>query len=104
MAIHFFAQEGMEPGDFLSTVSVRGMEFISGDGYPLLEEGLLICEGGTGLMRLLVLSGSNLDEVASEDIVLDDCGRDIAISPDGLVYYSNDTEIRRLVPEQSSAP
>lgn len=88
----------MEPGDSLSIVSVRGMEFISGDVYPLLEDGLLVCEGGTGLMRLLCLGGSNSDEVVSGDIVVDDCGRDIAVSPEGLVYYSNETEIHRLVP------
>jgi hypothetical protein len=97
-AIHFFSQEGMEPGDFLSIVSVRGVEPISGDVYPLLGDGLLACEGETGLMRLLVLSGPDSDQVISDDVVVDDCGRDIVIGPDGLVYYSNDAEIRRLVP------
>jgi glucose/arabinose dehydrogenase len=102
-AIHLFAKEGMEPGDFLSVVSVRGLEFISGDTYPLLGDGLLVCEGGTGLMRLLTFGGPNSDEVASDDVVVDNCGRDIAISPDGLIYYSNETEIRRLVPVSSES-
>lgn len=100
-AIYLLAHEGMEPGDFLSTVGVWGMKFISGDSYPLLEDGLLICEGGTGLMRLLVLGGSNSDKIVSDDVVMDDCGRDIAISPDGIIYYSNDTEIRRLVAQET---
>lgn len=101
-AFHFFAQQGMEPGDFLSIVGVRGMAFISGDAYPLLDEGLLVCEGATELMRLLVLGGANSDEVISDDVVMDDCARDIAVSPDGIVYYSNEREIRRLMPLESA--
>ncbi len=102
-AIYFFAREGMEPGDFLSMVGVKGMEFVSGDVYPALGDGLLVCDE-TGLMRLLVFGGPNSDEVVSDDIVVDDCSRAIATSPDGLIYYSNDTEIRRLVPEKTPAP
>jgi glucose/arabinose dehydrogenase len=84
-------------------VGVKGMEFVSGDVYPALGDGLLVCDE-TGLMRLLVFGGPNSDEVVSDDIVVDDCSRAIATSPDGLIYYSNDTEIRRLVPEKTPAP
>ncbi len=48
-------------------------------------------------MRRLVLSGANFDRVAEDDVVLKDCDGDIATSPDGIVYYSNQTEIRRLI-------
>jgi hypothetical protein len=49
-------------------------------------------------MRHLVLSGPNHDQVESDaDIIVDDCNLDIATSPDGVIYYANDTEIRRLV-------
>ncbi len=98
--IHFFAKEGQQPGDFGSSLGVLGMAFVSGDVYPLLGDGLLVCGGGN--MFRLVLSGNDLDQVVADDIVVDDCFRDIAISPDGIVYYSNETEIRRLVPLEPS--
>ena len=103
-AIHFLAQENMQPGEFLSFVSVSGLEFVSGQVYPLLGDSLLVCESETRLMRRLVLTGSNFDQVADDDadgdgVVVRDCQMDIAVSPDGIVYYSNENEIRRLVPE-----
>ncbi len=58
---------------------------------------MLVCESETKLMRRLVLSGANFDLVAEDDVVLKNCDGDIATSPDGIVYYSNKTEIRRLV-------
>ena len=98
LGIHHFAAEGMEPGDFQSTVTVTGMEFVSGDVYPTLGDALLVCEQASGLMRRLVLEGSNFDQVVSDDVVVRDCSRDIAVRDDGIVYYSNEREIRRLVP------
>ncbi len=98
-AIYLFAKEGMQPNDFLSFVVVSGLEFVSGDIYPLLGDALLACESETKLMRRLVLSGTNFDQVSEDDVILKDCDLDIAISPDGFVYYSNENEIRRLVPE-----
>ena len=98
-AIHLLALEGMQPGDFLSFVVVSGLEFASADVYPLLGDSLLVCEFETKLLRRLVLSGPELDQVTADDIVVEDCQLDIAVSPDGTVYYSNAEEIRRLVPE-----
>ncbi len=95
--IHLFAKEEMGPSDFLSFVVVSGLEFASGDVYPLLGDALLVCESETKLMRRLVLSGANFDRVAEDDVVLKNCDGDIATSPDGIVYYSNQTEIRRLI-------
>jgi glucose/arabinose dehydrogenase len=104
-AIHFFAKEDMAPEDYLSPVVLNGKEFVSGDVYPLLGDSLLVCETGTELMRRLVLSGANLDQIDSDDVVVKDCQMDIAVSPDGIVYYSNEEEIRRLVPvEVESKP
>ncbi len=100
-AIYFFAQEEMEPGDFLSYVTVSGLEFASGDVYPLLGDSLLVCESETRLMRRLVLGGANFDQVTEDDVILQDCDMDIATSPDGIIYYSNETEIRRLVPQDA---
>jgi glucose/arabinose dehydrogenase len=104
-AISYFARSGMSPGSFQSPVLVAGLEFVSGSVYPLLGDALLVCESGTGLMRRLVLGGAAFDQVVSSDVVVKDCKRDIATAPDGTVYYSNDTEIRRLLPEPGvSAP
>jgi glucose/arabinose dehydrogenase len=104
-AIHFFTKDDLTPEHYLSTVVAAGKEFVSGDVYPLLGDSLLVCESDTDLMRRLVLSGANLDQVESDDVVVKDCGRDIALSPDGIVYYSNEEEIRRLVPvEVESKP
>ena len=105
-AIHFFTTEGKSPGDFLSIVNVTGLAFVSGDLYPLLGDSLLACEFETKLMRRLLLTGSDFDQVAADEegvdnIVVEDCDRDIATSPDGTVYYSNETEIRRLVPQDT---
>ena len=107
-AIHLFSIESKKPGDFLSTVSVSGMEFVSGDQYPLLGDSLLVCESGTKLMRRLILSGAKLDQVAEvaeneevdNNVVIEDCQMDIAVSPEGIVYYSNEKEIRRLVQQE----
>ena len=105
-AIHFFALEEMEPGDFLSVVVVSGLEFVSADVYPLLEDALLVCVSETQLMRRLVLTGSDFDQVAADEegadnIVVEDCKLDIATNPDGILYYSNETVIRRLVPQDT---
>jgi len=97
-AIHFFTQEEMQPGDFLSLVVVSGLEFVSGDTYPLLSDSLLVCESETKLMRRLVLSGANFNQVTEDAVGLKDCDMDIAVSPDGIIYYSNEEEIRRLAP------
>jgi len=91
----------MQPGDFLSFVVVSGLEFASGDVYPLLGDSLLVCESETSLMRRLVLSEANFDQVTEDDVVVEDCDMDIATSPDSIVYYSNETEIRRLVPQDA---
>jgi glucose/arabinose dehydrogenase len=110
--IHFFSIEDKLPGEFLSTVSVSGMEFVSGDDYPLLGDSLLVCESDTELMRRLILSGANLDQVTEvaadeevdDNVVVEDCQMDITVSPEGIVYYSNETEIRQLVPELEKTP
>ena len=96
--IHLFAHKGMKPGDYLSTVLVSGKEFVSGDVYTFLGDSLLVCQGDETLMRRLTLAGADLDQVTADDVVIRDCSLDVTVNPDGVVYYSNDKEIRRLVP------
>jgi len=99
--IHLFARKGMKPGDYLSTVLSAGKEFVSGDLYPLLGDSMLVCQGDERLMRRLTLADTNLDQVTADDVVVRDCSLDVTVSPEGIVYYSNDKEIRRLVPVKS---
>lgn len=95
-AIFYFAKPNMLQGDFLSLVEISGVEFVSAAVYPAVGDGLLVCETGTGLLRRAVLSGPEGNTVTANDILVKDCKRDITVSPAGVIYYSNDTEIRRL--------
>src|SRR5438093_6010015 len=97
--IHFFAQDKIHPEDFLSPPVVLGIGFASGDVYPLIGDSLLICELGTGILRRLALGGPEFAQVERDDVVVKDCAQTVAVSPDGLIYYANRTEIRRLDPQ-----
>lgn len=112
-AIHYFAREGMQPGDFLSFVEVSGLAFVSGDKYPALGDSLIVCESqravvneqqSPGVLRRLTLAGENLDQVATSDILVKACRGDVQTAPDGTVYYSTDSEIRRLQPGSDQLP
>ena len=95
--IHFLARPGIEAGQFQSGVGVGGLIFASAANYPVLGDSLLLCERYTGFLRRLTLASPNFDQVTAEDPVAFDCVRGVSVSPDGIIYYSNDTEIRRLV-------
>ncbi len=100
--IYFFSKVDTRPEDFLSNVIVSGVAFASGAVYPTLGDSLMVCESGTGLLRRLVLAGADLQQVSASDIAPKDCKLDVAVSPDGIIYYSNDKEIRRLTPAPAS--
>lgn len=100
-AIYRLSKERTNPGDFLSFVVISGLEFVSGDVYPKIGDALLVCEHETMLMRRLVLDGPQFEQVSDDDVVVEDCDMDIASAPDGTIYYSNQQEIRRLVPPES---
>jgi glucose/arabinose dehydrogenase len=114
-AIHHFSRENTAAGDFLSFVEVAGLAFAPGSRYPALGDSLFVCEsqrsavgppGGEqvvtkGVLRRLVLSGADFDQVSSNDVIVEDCKGDLATAPDGTLYYANDTEIRRLLPGQA---
>lgn len=97
-AIYYFpAGDGQDPIN--GTVAPTGIAFVSGDAYSALGGSLLICEYNTGRMKRYFLSGADLDVVTPGGTVTEDCQLDIAVAPDGTVYYSNLSEIRRLVPD-----
>jgi glucose/arabinose dehydrogenase len=92
--VHFFSFPGLAFEG--SKANPAGLAFVSSSVYPALGDSLLVCEAATKYMRRLVLS-ANQSKVTSDDIVVGDCTLDIAASPDGTIYYSNESEIRRLV-------
>jgi len=93
--IYHYAQPGKRPEDVGSSLIPRGIQFVSGQAYPALGDGLLVCEFKTGFMRRLQL-GPNKDEVLDDSVVVDDCTLALTASPDGIIYYSGGREIHRL--------
>jgi glucose/arabinose dehydrogenase len=94
LPVYFFNFPGTDP--FSSKVRPEGVEFVTAAAYPALGDSLLVCEEATRYMRRLVLN-ANQTKTTSDDVVVADCSLDIATSPDGTIYYSNATEIRKLV-------
>jgi len=102
LPIGYLAQASRSPSDFDSTVGGSGMEFISGTRYAVLGDSLVVCEARTQLLRRLVLAPPNLDKITANDVIARDCWLDVTVGPDGLIYYANLTEIRRLLPPAPS--
>ena len=113
--IHLFSREGTAPTDYLSFSEVSGLAFVPGSRYPTLGDSLFVCESyrsalappgnpqgapttGPGVLRRLVLGGPDLNQVSGNDVIVKDCKGDVAVSPDGTVYYTNDSQIRRILP------
>jgi len=103
-AIFRFAREGFEPNAFISFVEVSGLSFLSNSPYALLGTSLIACEsqkGATadgsqtgGVLRALTISG---DQVTASEIIVNSCFGEARVSPDGTIYYTTRTELRRLV-------
>jgi len=103
--IHNFARDGMQPIDFVSFVEVSSLVFSSGDRYPSMGAGLIVCESwrsqsadgdvSPGVLRRIVLNDAG-DEVVSSDAIVRDCRGAVSVAADGAIYYANDTEIRKL--------
>ena len=94
LPVYFFNFPGTDA--FSSKARPEGVEFATAAAYPTLGDSPLVCEEATRYMRRLVLS-ANQTKTTSDDVVVGDCSLDIATSPDGVIYYSNATEIRKLV-------
>jgi len=104
-AIHFFARQGKQRGEFISFVEVAGLAFAPGSRYPALGDSLFVCEGhrslvdqkeSPGVLRRLVLSGDS--QISGDDVITKDCKGDVSAGLDGTIYYANATEILRLLP------
>jgi glucose/arabinose dehydrogenase len=112
-AIFHFAREGTEPESFLSLVEVSGLAFVPGLRYPSLGDSLFACEAQwsavnnvvtNGVLRRLIMALPAADAVTQSDIIVKDCKGDVETAPDGTLYYSNATEIRRLLPGATAEP
>jgi hypothetical protein len=82
------------------------MAFVSAAQYPVIGDGLLVCGALDGMMRRITLApptASPAGPITASEIVVRDCDRDVAISPDGTIYYSNKTSILRLLPGATPA-
>lgn len=99
--IHFFAREGLDALENLSTVFPTGVDFLTGGLYPDLEGSLLVCESTTMLLRALVLEGPQQDTVASDEAIAGDCFFTVAASPDGVIYYGTQTQLKRIPPPEA---
>ena len=102
MPIYLYARPDMRPEVFTSNVAPTGVQFVSRDVYPSLGDSLLSCEFNTGFMRRLILDGPDQDTVVDDSIAVDNCNLSIVKDSQGIVYYSNWSEIRRLVPASGS--
>ncbi len=106
-AIHYFAREGRQPGDFLSFVEISAFGFVTAAKYPTLGDSLVVCQLASQTsagpaqprMRRITLAPPAFDQVTADDVVVKDCKLSLAVNLDGTIYYSNDKEIRKLIPE-----
>ena len=96
--IYLYSKPGMSPETYTSNVAPTGAYFVSGDVYPTLGSSLLSCEWNTAYMRRLLLAGHDSDQVIDDSVVVEDCRLDITADAEGIIYYSNTREIRRLLP------
>jgi glucose/arabinose dehydrogenase len=102
-ALYFLSRPNTEPGQFESYVGVSGMAFLAGDKYSALGNGLLVCEKETHNLRRLVIS-PDARQVTADDIAISECDGSVVVAADGTVYFSNGTEVRRLVQGEAPAP
>jgi hypothetical protein len=50
-----------------------------------------------------VLAPADFERVTANDVIARDCWLDVTVGPDGIIYYSNLTEIRRLLPPAAAS-
>ena len=97
--IYLYSLPGKEPNELTSNVAPTGVQFVSGEVYPALGDGLLVCEFNTKFMRRLQFSGPAKDQVIDDSVAVEDCAVAITSDSDGVIYYSNGGDILRLVPQ-----
>lgn len=96
--IYLYSKPGIPPEVYPSNVAPTGLQFVSSEVYPNIGDALLTCEWITGYMRRILFDDKFEDKVIDDSILTSDCRLDIVTDPNGVIYYSNPREIRRLIP------
>ena len=95
--IHLFTRPGVPPEEFGSNIAPAGVAYLSGDLYPTLAEGLLVCSFNLNTLQLLELAPPEFDSVQrTSDIA--DCQINVEVW-EGTIYYSKSNGIFLLPPE-----
>ena len=94
-ALYLLARAGTSPGGFQSGPVVTGLSFLTGTKYPAIGNGLLVCSAFDKLLRRLTITGG---QVTAADPVISGCEHDVTVGPDGTIFISSKTEIKRLLP------
>lgn len=77
------------------SIGPTGMVFYSGGMFPELQNDLLFCGVHLGALRRARLGGPNLDEVQHIDDLAEECRLDVAVGPDGAIYFASINRIYR---------
>lgn len=82
-------------------LGVTGLRIYRGSMFPEFVNHPLFCSVNTGNLMHAVLEGPNYDHVARIEQVIggqdgEGCRLDVAVAPDGSIYYSSLTRIYRL--------
>jgi glucose/arabinose dehydrogenase len=95
--IHTLARAGMPAEVFGANIAPAGVAYLTGDLYPTLAEGLLVCSFNLSTLQLLELAPPDFDSVLrTSDIA--DCQVNVEVW-EGTIYYSNASGIFVLPPE-----
>ncbi|MCH7793431.1 MAG: PQQ-dependent sugar dehydrogenase, partial [Planctomycetes bacterium] len=95
--INLFTRPGVPPEEFGSNIAPAGVAYLSGDLYPTLAEGLLVCSFNLNTLQLLELAPPEFDSVQrTSDIA--DCQINVEVW-EGTIYYSKSNGIFLLPPE-----
>jgi aldose sugar dehydrogenase len=79
-----------------------GLTFYAGALFPELRDELLFCTFNDGVLHRAALEPPGYDRIGAISGLADDCRLGLTVGPDGAIYYSSVTQIRRLVPSAAS--
>jgi glucose/arabinose dehydrogenase/4-amino-4-deoxy-L-arabinose transferase-like glycosyltransferase len=77
-------------------LGITGLAVYDGDLFPEYRGDLFFCAYNDGALRRVRLGGANRQRVDLVEIVNNDCRLDVAVGPEGGLYFSDFTTIHRL--------
>lgn len=78
-------------------LGVSGLTLYTGARFPEYQGDLFLCSTVTGALRRVRLSGPARDVVDWVETIGRDCRLDVVTGPDGTLYFSDLTQVMRLV-------